>query len=115
MKWTKPTLITLAAIGVVFGVALIVSEWRLSDTENRLARAEERLAAAEAQIEEFEANPENLNYDLEELRQWNCANAWGSLSEEQARAHYSALERRRERNYVIVPPAVLELIDKYCE
>ena len=66
-----------------------------------------------AQIEEFEANPKTLDYDLEELRQWNCLDAWGSLSEEQARAHYSATIRR-ERNYVIVPPAVLELIEKYC-
>ena len=113
MKWTKPTLITLAAIAAMFGVAVIVSEWRLSDVEDRLS-------LAEAQIAEAPSSPvanveEQLDYSLKELRRWNCADAWSSLTDEQARLLYPLQSRRPALDDPQVPQAIQDLIEKYCE
>ncbi|MEX1194414.1 MAG: hypothetical protein WD904_14335 [Dehalococcoidia bacterium] len=107
-------ILTLAALGVMFGVAVVVSEWRLS-------RVEERPASAEAEITErddpflpaFFAPEPTRTYSPEELDDWNCVDAWGALTDEQADRTYGQVRQRL--GTAPVPQAILDLIDKYCD
>lgn len=95
-------LVTLAIVGVAVAAFL-----RMNDLEDDIEQLR-----AEAAVASATPAPSPDSDSDDELRAWNCAAAWASLTDEQISQHYGRLLPRV--GDPAIPQAITDLIDRYC-